>query len=147
MSTSGRHRTKMVRKEIDWTKVETLASLKLSCQVVVDWINNHTQDPDERLSHTTLERRVQEKYGMTWGQFQQAKMAGIKAQLVNKALSMAMSGDRTLLIFCLKNIVGWQDKIEETIKHEGFEIKLSYKAEEKTQEAIEVESVAVESPK
>ena len=30
---------------------------------------------------------------------------------------MALSGDRIMLIFCLKNICGWTDKAE--IKHEG----------------------------
>lgn len=141
----------MVRKEPDWAKVETLASLKLSLQVIVDYLNSQATCEAERISHSTLELRIYEKYGQKWSEFQNARLVNIRAQLVNKAISMAMSGDRTLLIFCLKNLVGWQDKIEETHKLEIPEIKLSYATKEQVDglqnKAIEVQAEIVEDIK
>jgi hypothetical protein len=135
----------MVKKEIDWAKVETLASLKLSCQVVCDYLSMVNK---ERIGHTTLEERIKQEYGMTWGEFRDSRMAPVKAQLVQKALGMALAGNVTLLIFCLKNINDWTDAQQEKKELQQMEIKLSYKAkkEPKKQEAIEVESVVVDKP-
>jgi hypothetical protein len=141
----------MVRKEIDWAKVETLASLKLSLQVIVDYLNSLATTPEERISHSCLEQRIFQKYGQKFSEFQNARLVNIKAQLVKKAISMALSGDRTLLIFCLKNIVGWQDKIEETHRFEVPEIRLSYATKEEIEElknkAIETKAEIIEDVK
>lgn len=140
----------MAKKEPDWNKVETLASLKLSLQVVVDYLNSLATCSDERISTTTLETRIREKYGMTWGEYQNAKTTNIKAQLIKKAISMALSGDRTMLIFTLKNMVGWSDKVEETHRLENScpEIKLSYVTKEEVErlqhKAIETQASIVQ---
>ena len=65
------------------------------------------------VSEDTLERRIKEKHKCTFTEYADKMMAPIKLKLVQKALSKALDGDNTLLIFCLKNLCGWADKVEQ----------------------------------
>jgi hypothetical protein len=43
---------------------------------------------------------------------------------------MAIAGDRTMLIFCLKNLAGWTDKQEQIMPDGTNVIRLAYKIDE-----------------
>lgn len=52
---------------------------------------------------------------MTFEEYHESRISRTATKLQQKALEMALNGDRTMLIFCLKNLAGWSDKQE--IKH------------------------------
>lgn len=63
-------------------------------------------------SQRTIERYIKDNFDLTFVEFREQKMVHTRHGLIRKALEMAMSGDRTMLIFSLKNLCGWTDKQE-----------------------------------
>jgi len=61
-------------------------------------------------SKRTVERFVQDTYGITYGEFRQQRMVHTRFNLVRKAIDKALKGDNTMLIFCLKNMCGWKNE-------------------------------------
>ncbi len=59
-----------------------------------------------------VEKKIKATHGITFSEYREKKMASVRLTLVQKALDMAKNGDRTLLIFCLKNLCGWCDNPE-----------------------------------
>jgi hypothetical protein len=47
---------------------------------------------------------------------------------------MAMSGDRTMLIFSLKNLCGWADKQDLTVAGNDIQLTLNYDRNKKPQQ-------------
>ena len=74
------------------------------------------------VSEDTIEKRIKEKYNVTFSKYRDSKLDGIRMTLVQKAMQVAQSGNVTMLIFCLKNLCGWSDKREDTttVKGEGL---------------------------
>ena len=79
------------------------------------------------VSERTVERKVREKYDLTVAEYREKCLAPVKLKLVNKAISMAMGGDRVLLIFCLKNLCGWADVNDKDARNVLNVIQLNYK--------------------
>lgn len=69
-----------------------------------------------KCSESTISRYIRETFDLTFEAFREQRMAFTRQRLVKKALEMAEKGDRTMLIFCLKNLCGWADKSESEIK-------------------------------
>lgn len=87
----------------DWTKINSYLQLKTSkraCALLLD------------VSEDTIEKRIREEYDCTFTDYAEKCLAPVKIKLVQKAISKALSGDNTMLIFCLKNLCGWSDKNE-----------------------------------
>lgn len=84
----------------DWEMFDKLCSLGLNKSDICDLM---------KVSDSTVTRRVQEEHQLNFEQYKDKKMSVIRQKLVQKAYDMALSGDKTLLIFCLKNICGWSD--------------------------------------
>lgn len=63
-----------------------------------------------KCSEDTIQRRVKEKTGDTFAVYRNKKLAKTRLSLVQRALQMAKS-DKTMLIFCLKNLNKWQDQV------------------------------------
>jgi len=79
------------------------------------------------MSVATLERKILEEFGETFDEYKQKYLAKtalrLKTKMINKALT---TGDNVALIFCLKNIGGWADKVENSItQDEGKVFKLN----------------------
>ena len=68
---------------------------------------------------------------MTFGEYAKLKQGRTALKLQQKAVQEALGSDKrapntTLMIFALKNLANWSDKIENTVESSGFEIKMSY---------------------
>ena len=64
-------------------------------------------------SQDTVERRIKKWTRLTFTEFKEKHSMNIKYKLIDRAIDMAMSGNATMMIFCLKNYCGWSDKSEE----------------------------------
>jgi hypothetical protein len=58
----------------------------------------------------TIERRIKENTGLTYNEFKEKHMAGVKIRLTQQALKMAFEGDTTMLNRCLNHFNQWSDK-------------------------------------
>ena len=64
------------------------------------------------VSEDTIIRRCKEFEGLTFAKFRDKHMVDTRLTLVRNALKMANNGNTALMIFCLKNLNKWQDKID-----------------------------------
>lgn len=108
------------KKKFDWKLLDKILQYKPS---LVD-----TADIME-VSGDTVARRIREKYDMTFAEYRNKKMAKVRMSLVQKAIELAMNGDRTLMIFSLKNYCGWSDNPAEQLEDKSKVIQLSYNLE------------------
>jgi hypothetical protein len=61
------------------------------------------------VSEDIIEFRLRDHFQTTFGEYKQRKMSNTKLKLQQKAIQMGLAGDRTMLIFSLKNLCGWSD--------------------------------------
>lgn len=101
--------------EIDWKELDALLQFKVTKRFVCDYI---------RISEDTLERRIKDRWKMTFSEYHDMKMARTGLKLQQKAIEMALKGDKTMLIFALKNMAKWSDKIEEKVTLENIHINI-----------------------
>ena len=90
-----------------WDKLDGLLHYKSSLDMCADLLDT---------TNTTIKNHIKRRYGLTFTEYSERKLSGTKFKLVQKAIQMALAGDRVMLIFCLKNICRWQDKIEDEVK-------------------------------
>jgi len=93
----------MVKIEIDWAVLDAILQFKPTLKVCADVIGTSTD---------TIEKRIKEEHGCTFSEYRDKKMGKVKIKLQQKAIEMALSGNATMMIFSLKNLCGWADKIE-----------------------------------
>lgn len=86
--------------EIDMKKLEALMQLDPTCADAATQMG---------CSEATVERRIKEATGLTFLEFKQKHMAGVRLSLVQQALKLAREGDVTALFKCLKHFNGWND--------------------------------------
>lgn len=80
-------------------------------------------------SEDTVERRVKETFTQTFKEFRESRMSVTKVKLIQKAIDMAMGGNVTMLIFCLKNLCEWSDR-RDVAEISSQSITLSYKLDD-----------------
>jgi hypothetical protein len=104
----------MSRKKIiiNWDKLDSYLQLKASRKACACLIG---------VSEDSIDRYVKKKTGMTFGDYAKSKMEPVKLKLVQKALSMALSGNVVMMIFCLKNIAGWTDSPDIEIEQQEID--------------------------
>lgn len=77
------------------------------------------------VSDNTLNQRIKDKYGMTFRELRDRKLVNIRTRLINKALDMSLNQNNTSMTqFCLKNIAGWTDKVENKIVDSEIKITI-----------------------
>lgn len=64
-----------------------------------------------KISQDTMYREIKRKHGLSFAEFRDKKTDLTRLKLVQKAVKMALDGNATMLIFSLKNMCGWMDKI------------------------------------
>ena len=94
------------KKEVDFSALDALLQFKVSAEFCADYLG---------VSRDTIYRRVKENYDMTFSQYHALKIQGTATKLQQKAIKMALEGNNTMLIFCLKNLAGWADKQETAV--------------------------------
>jgi hypothetical protein len=62
-----------------------------------------------KVSDSTLDRVIKANTGGNFDDLRDKKTDGTRLKLIQTAIGMANNKDRTMLIFCLKNLCGWSD--------------------------------------
>tara|TARA_R110000787_G_C13421642_1_gene444909 strand:+ start:2237 stop:2593 length:357 start_codon:yes stop_codon:yes gene_type:complete len=93
------------KKTIDFNVLDALVQFKVTKIFVADYLD---------VSPDTIERRIKEHSGMTFTEYSNLKQQRTGLKLQQKCVELALKGDRTLMIFALKNMAGWADKLEQT---------------------------------
>jgi len=78
------------------------------------------------VSEDTIIRRIKDWSACSFSDFKEQHSFEIKKKLMDKAIEQALSGNTTMLIFCLKNYCGWQDKPAEATNDRNMTITLNY---------------------
>ena len=74
-------------------------------------------------SEDTIDRYIKKNFKVTYAEFREQNMVHTRFSLVRKALQKANNGDNVMLIFCLKNLCGWQDRTEQIISDgQGYDV-------------------------
>ena len=86
-----------------WDTLDSILRFKPSLIMSADILGVH---------ENTIKNHIKKRFGLTYTEYADKKLSGTKLKLTQKAIAMAMAGNATMLIFSLKNICHWQDKIE-----------------------------------
>lgn len=78
-----------------------------------------------KCSEDTIERRCKEFGYADFADCKQQNMVHTRLKLIRNALAMAEKGNPALMIFCLKNLCGWADRIESTVSNSDLRITIS----------------------
>ena len=101
---------------IDWNVLDALMQFKVTLSFVADYM---------KVSEDTIARRIREEYDLTFSEYNKLRMQRTAVKLQQKAIEMALGGNATMMIFALKNVANWQDKVEQNVNNSGpIDIKL-----------------------
>ncbi len=102
-------RTGRPKKEVDFSKIDSLASMHCTAQEIVEFMNA----TGDKLSYDTVDRRIRSEHGMTFAEYINKKhMALAKPKLRKLQWAAAESGNVTMLIWLGKQYLGQSDKTE-----------------------------------
>lgn len=103
-----------------WDKLDGLLAIKSTLVMCAELLD---------VSHQTIKNHIRARFDQTFTEYQERKLSKTKVRLIQQALTMAMNGDRTMLIFCLKNICKWSDEPEKEAEDMITRIKVDGKKE------------------
>ena len=89
-----------------WDKLDGLLAIKMSLIVCAEILGT---------TNTTIKNHIRKRYDLTFTEYAERKLSPTKVRLVQKAIQMAMAGDRTMLIFSLKNLCKWSDNNDQQV--------------------------------
>lgn len=92
--------------KVDWQDFDKLCGLQCTLEEFAAYFNCDTQ---------TIERAVLREKKLTFGQYYEQKKGRGKVSLRRKQFEIAMSGDRTMLVWLGKQMLGQSDKQEQTL--------------------------------
>tara|TARA_R100000388_G_C7218210_1_gene147377 strand:- start:17 stop:415 length:399 start_codon:yes stop_codon:yes gene_type:complete len=95
----------VAKTPFSWDKLDGLLAYKANLTTCEEILGVH---------QNTIKNHIKSRYGQTFTEYQDRKLSVTKLRLVQKAIKMAENGSATMLIFCLKNICKWVDKVETT---------------------------------
>lgn len=100
--------------DFNWPVFDALVQFKVTKIFCAEYLG---------ISINTIDRHLRKKFDCTFTEYNQKKMQRTGYKLQQKAIEMALDGNTTMMIFALKNLAGWSDKIE-TEATGAIEIKL-----------------------
>ena len=106
--------------EIDWIEFNKLCQIQCTLAEIAAWFD---------CSEDTIERRVLEVHGVRFAEYFSQKRAAGKIPLRRKQYQVAMTGDKTLLIWLGKQYLGQSEKF--AAGEEGLSITLNYERKKK----------------
>lgn len=109
------------KKKFSWEELNALLQFKVSMVFVADYLG---------VSIDTIRRRIKEEHDMTFTEYHELRISRTATKLQQKAIEMALKGDRTMLIFALKNLAKWADKIENKSEVIAEGIKVNFVKDE-----------------
>jgi methylphosphotriester-DNA--protein-cysteine methyltransferase len=101
--------------EINWKILDALLQFKVTLEHCADYLN---------VSTDAIQRRCKEEKGMTFGEYHNLKLQRTATKLQQKAIEMALGGNTTMMIFALKNLANWSDKLETKIDTTKIQINI-----------------------
>jgi hypothetical protein len=105
-SKSNRGRPKI---EIDWVQFDKLCFLQCTQLEIASFFSCTIE---------TLENRCKAEKGMNYLEYYKTKAVNGKISLRRKAFQLIEKGNPSVIIFALKNMVGWTDKMVSEFKGE-----------------------------
>lgn len=114
------------RVEFSWEKLDALLQFKATLKFCAEYLE---------VSVDTVQRRIKEEKGITFEEYAALKLQRTAVKLQQKAIEMALAGNTTMMIFALKNLAGWADKVESIhdVTDEAKEgLRLAYSINAKT---------------
>ena len=91
------------RLEIDQEQLEALCRMNPTLKDTASFF---------KCSEDTIERRCKEFGYIDFADARQQNMVHTRLKVIRKALSMVEAGNTAMVIFALKNLCGWSDKLE-----------------------------------
>lgn len=99
--------------EIDRQEFERLLAISCSLPEIVAWFDLKLGS----CSESTIRRWCKKTYGMTFESVKAQKSEVFRIR-VRRAISDMLGHNAAVTIFAAKNVLGWTDKMEETVKNE-----------------------------
>lgn len=91
------------RKKIDENQLKGLCRLKPTLKDCAAFFD---------CSEDTIERACRRLGASSFADFRDKNMVHTRFSIIRTAIKKAENGDNIMLIFCLKNICGWVDRVE-----------------------------------
>lgn len=104
------------RLDIDQEQLEALCRMNPSLKDAAAFF---------KCSEDTIENRAKEWGYVDYSDCRQQNMVHTRLKLIRNALAMAEKGNPALMIFCLKNLCGWADKMESNVTTGDLKIVIS----------------------
>lgn len=104
------------RVPFNWDKLDALLQFKVPLKFVAEYLE---------VSVDTVQRRIKEEKGVTFEEYAALKLQRTAVKLQQKAIEMALGGNTVMMIFALKNLACWADKMESTISNSDLKIIIS----------------------
>lgn len=96
--------------EIDWEEFDKLSAMQCPLWEIANWFE---------CSEDTIERRVRERFGVSFAEHNKQKGVKGRVSLRRKQFEIALSGNVTMLIFLGKQYLGQSDKINQDVTSNG----------------------------
>lgn len=103
-------------KDFDYNVFDALMQFKVSKEFCADYM---------KVSKNTIDRKLKKDFNVTFSEYSVVKMARTGYKLQQKAIEMALSGNTVMMIFALKNLAEWSDKVENKITASEIKIEIS----------------------
>lgn len=113
---SNRHRSKST---FEWDKLHAMLPLKPTARYCAQVMG---------IAEETIHFRIKMDKGVTYDEYREIFLAPLKNRLFNKMVDMAINGDRVMLIWLSKNLLGYKEKVE-VEQQNTFRAEVTYVAE------------------
>lgn len=106
-----------LKDDFDWGKLYGFVQWKVTLEQAADFLGT---------SPNTIERRIKEKYGCSFGEYKAQKEWYVATTLQVELFNRAMNGDTTALIFACKELAGMKEKTGTFNVESGGPLKMQW---------------------